>query len=188
MKNVLKLLIFIAYTVIVFFTTNYYVFFVYLLFNLLVQYIFKVKLVKSIYNIIKLLPFIMFATAINILLGDVKSAILIGIRLLIVCNITYSFKNILSSTNLANAIEILSASLKIFNINPKDVSLVICICFAYIPILTRELSQIKYALKSKGMKIKITNYRYVLQPFLVGVFKRTNEISYALKAKGYMED
>ena len=183
MKDLLKLLMFLTYTIIVFLTSNYYVLGVYFILNILLMLIVKVSFIKTIKNILYLLPFILFASITNLLLADIQYAILIAVRLLIVCNATYSFTHVLTTTKLANAIEKLFFPLKIFRVNPKDISLMICISIAFIPILGRELQQIKYALKSKGMKIRFKNFKYILKPFLYGVFKRTDEVTDALESK-----
>lgn len=139
MKGLLKLLLFISYTIIVFATFNYYIIGAYCILNILIMLISKVKIINAIKNIMFLLPFILFTTIINILLADIEYAILITIRLVIVCNVTYSFTHILTTMELANAIERLFYPFKIVKINPKDISLIICIGIAFIPILGREL-------------------------------------------------
>ena len=61
----------------------------------------------------------------------------------------------------------------------------VCICIAFIPVLQREFDQIKRGLEAKGMPVKPRNVKYILKPFLYGIFKRTDEISNALRAKAY---
>ena len=188
MKNLIKLLIFLIYTVVIFVTSNYYILGIYMLLNFIMMILLKVDFRKSTNNIIFLLPFIIFTGAINLIFSDINSTSLVIIRLILVCNITYSFKYVLSSMQIANAIETMCFPLKVFKINTKDISLVICICIAFIPILSKELGQIKYALKSKGLTMKFKNFKYILKPFLYGTFKRVNEVSNALKAKAYVEE
>ncbi|AEF83974.1 putative cobalt transport permease, CbiQ family [Treponema primitia ZAS-2] len=187
MKNLLILLLFLGYTFIVFFTSNYYILGAYCLINIFVMILVHVKVKPALRYTAGILPFIIFAAAINFFLEDTNTALLFFIRLLVVCNVTHSFKYILSTTQLANAIETLFYPLKLFRVNPKDISLMICICIAFIPVLSRELEQIKQGLQAKGMEMRIKNVKYVLKPFLYGVFKRTDEISDALRAKAYME-
>lgn len=139
MKNLIKLLVFLIYTVIIFLTSNYYILEAYLIINTLLMLILKVKIKNATRNLWNLLPFIIFTSVINIWLADIKYAVLIAIKLLIVCNTTYIFTRVLNSTELANAVEKLFYPLRILKINPKDISLIICICIAFIPILSREL-------------------------------------------------
>lgn len=127
--------------------------------------------------------FILFTVFINIIVADINLGVLIGIRLILVCNITYTFSRVLSYTQFANAIEHLSYPLKIFNIKPKDVGLLVCMAIAFIPIFKDELQQIKNALYIKGTK----KIKYILQIFFISVFKRINDLEMSLKSKAYEE-
>jgi len=103
---------------------------------------------------------------------------------------TYIFKFILSASNLAEAIKLLLTPLKIFEINPEDISLLINIAIAFMPILFREFTQIKYALKAKGVCFKhthfIKNTALIIKILLVSVFQKTYQLEYTIKEKGYM--
>lgn len=127
--------------------------------------------------------FILFTVLINIIASDINLGILIGIRLILVCNITYTFSKVLSYNEFANAIEILSYPLKIFGIKPKDMGLLMCMAIAFIPIFKDELQQIKNALYIKGTR----KIKYILQIFFISVFKRIGELEMSLKAKAYEE-
>jgi energy-coupling factor transport system permease protein len=187
MKNVIILLLFLTYTFVVFFTSNYLVLGAFCILNILIMILARVKVKPALQYMVSLLPFILFAAVINIFLADKHTALLFFIRLMVVCNSTHSFKYILSSTQLADAIETLLSPLKLCKVNPRDISLMIRICIAFIPVLARELEQIKQGLRAKGMEMKVKNVQYLLKPFLYGIFKRTDEIADALRAKAYME-
>ena len=187
MKNLIKLILFIAYVISIFLTSNYIILAIVAVVNIFIGICLHIKFNGIAKIILNLMPFILFTAIINLLLDGLNSAILMTVRLVLVCNITYIFKYVMTPMQLANAIETFVYPLKIFKIKPTDISLIVCICIAFIPILTNELIQIKYALKSKGMAIVPKNYKYILQPFFYGVLKKTNDVSNALKAKGYME-
>lgn len=191
MKATPKLIILLTYTIAVFFIENYIVLSIITLLNILLMLLFKVPKLKALKNIYLLSFFILFTAVINFLVENINTAILIAIRLILVCNFTYTFTFILSPMELAKAIETLCFPLKIFGINPKDISLIINIALTFIPILSNELSQIKYALKAKGITLgginTIKSIKYIMKPLIYGILKRTSELEYALKAKGYTE-
>lgn len=191
MKATLKLIILLTYTIAVFFIENYIVLSIITLLNILLMLLFKVPKLKALKNIYLLSFFILFTAVINFLVENINTAILIAIRLILVCNFTYTFTFILSPMELAKAIETLCFPLRIFGINPKDISLIINIALTFIPILSNELSQIKYALRAKGITLgginTIKSIKYIMKPLIYGILKRTSELECALRAKGYTE-
>lgn len=191
MKSTIKLLILLTYTIAVFFIENYIALSIIAILNIMLMILFKVPKLKALKNIYFLSFFIIFTAIINFLVSDINTAILIAVRLILVCNFTYTFRTIFSPMELAKAIEILLFPLKIFGINPKDISLIINIALTFIPILSNEFTQIKYALKSRGIEMsginKIKSIKYMMKPLLYGILRRTNEVEYALKSKGYAE-
>ena len=191
MKSTIKLLILLTYTIAVFFIENYIALSIIAILNIMLMILFKVPKLKALKNIYFLSFFIIFTAIINFLVSDINTAILIAVRLILVCNFTYTFRTIFSPMELAKAIEIFLFPLKIFGINPKDISLIINIALTFIPILSNEFTQIKYALKSRGIEMSgintIKSIKYMMKPLLYGILRRTNELEYALRAKGYNE-
>lgn len=186
MKNILKFIIFIIYTIVIFFIKSYALLVIVFAINLLLMFILKIKIKKTLQNICNVLGFIIFTVIINMIFGDFKTAILIGIRLLLVCNVTYIFSNMFTYLNLAEVIEKLCKPFEIFKINAKQISLIICIAVAFIPILQEEINQIKLSLKAKGNRSNV--YKTIIlmfQPFLINLFKRVNEIEESIKSKGW---
>lgn len=163
MKATLKLIILLTYTIAVFFVKNYIILSIIALLNITLMLLFKVPKLKALKNLYFLSFFIVFTAVVNILVSDANTALLIAIRLVLVCNFTYTFQYIFSPMELAKAIEILCFPFKIFGINPKDISLIINIAVTFIPILSNELSQIKYALKAKGIKIGRIKHNKVIE-------------------------
>lgn len=145
----------------------------------------KVNIVKAIQNLLAISPLILLATIINIFVVEPKYGILIGVRLILVCNITYTFSKVLSPVQIAKVIEMLVYPLKIFRINPADIGLIVTIGISFLPILRDTFNQNMMALKVKGVKLKPTNIIVSLRPIFISTLKRVDEIEYALKAKGY---
>ena len=80
MKNLIKFILFLMYTIGVFFVEDYISFGLIALFNIFLMIIAKINLKKAFKNTIKILPFILFTIAINLIFADLKFSILIGIR------------------------------------------------------------------------------------------------------------
>ncbi|MDR3122493.1 MAG: energy-coupling factor transporter transmembrane protein EcfT [Treponema sp.] len=135
--------------------------------------------------VLSFLPFILLAAVFNFVLGYVQEAVYLTVRLVLVCNITQCYKKVVSANDLCRVIEGLCKPLKALNIDGKDVSLMVSISLAFIPVLRRDFDQIKLALKAKGMRLNAQNFKYLVKPFLVGILSRTHEISQAIRSKGY---
>jgi energy-coupling factor transport system permease protein len=135
--------------------------------------------------ILSFLPFILFAAIFNFLFGFMRDAVYLTIRLILICNITQCYKKVVSTKDLRRIIESLGKPLRVFNIDEKDVALMVSISLAFIPVLRRDFDQIRLALKAKGMRLSAKNFKYVVKPFFVGILSRTHEISQAIRSKGY---
>lgn len=91
MKSTILFLIFILYATTIFFIDNYFILAILGLCHILVMFIFKVNKKQAIENIFKLLPFILLTMIINWLLSNYQYAFLVGVKLLLVCNVTYIY-------------------------------------------------------------------------------------------------
>ncbi|MDR2802659.1 MAG: energy-coupling factor transporter transmembrane protein EcfT [Treponema sp.] len=185
MKNLLKVFLLTAYAVGVFFISDFWAIIGLAAFNICVMIFTRLPIKAALSYMRGAAPFIILAGLINFIADSWQESVLVVVRLVLVCNITQSFRRVVNSMQLANAIETFCCPLKVFKIVPRDVSLMVCICIAFIPVLQREFNQIKCALQAKGMPIKPRNVKYILKPFLYGIFKRAEEISNALLAKAY---
>jgi energy-coupling factor transporter transmembrane protein EcfT len=181
----LKVFLLAVYAVGVFFVSNIWAIGALAVFNICMMIFVRLPPKSALLYMRDVLPFIILAGLINLIAASWQEALLIVARLVLVCNITQSFRRVVNSMQLANAVETFCLPLKIFRIEPRDAGLMVCICVAFIPVLQREFEQIKCGLQAKGMPIKPRNIKYILKPFLYGIFKRTDEISNALRAKAY---
>lgn len=189
LKNVVKFILFLIYTISIFFIKNYILLTLILFINISLMIISKININKAIKSLIKLMPFILFTVVINIIFVDLEFAILIGVRLILVCNISYVFSKTISYTEFGEVIEKLLFPLKIFKVNPKEIGIIITIALSFMPILKDELLQIKNSLKAKGMNMTninlIKNANLIFKPFFISVLQRINEVEMSLRAKGY---
>lgn len=189
MKNLIKFILFLIYVIGIFFINNYIILGIIALINLGLILISKINIKKAIKNLIKLLPFILFTSLINLIFANLQDAILITIRLILVCNISYIFSKTISYLEFAQIIEKIFYPLKIFKINPKEIGLIVTIALSFMPIMKDELFEMKNVLKVKGIKTAkgnlIKNINLIFKPFFISVLQRINEIEMSLKSKAY---
>ncbi len=187
MKNSILFLSFIVYATLIFFVDSYISLLVVFLLNILAMVCFRVKLVRAIENMIKLLPFILLTVVINCLLANYEYALMIAIKLILVCNITYIYSKTTTVRGIANTIKNLCMPLKLLKVNPEDIELLVCISLSMLPIFKREYSQLKDACLAKGIAINVKNMKVILMKLLISIMKRVNEIEASMIEKGYGE-
>ncbi len=185
MKNMIKFIIFIVYTISIFFISDFILLAVLFLLNFFIAVILKINLKNMLYNLKILLPFIIFTSTINVIFDSLVAGILIGVRILICYNVTYVFSKTMTSSELASTIKNLCFPLKIFKINTENIGLMVSISICMIPVLKSELYSIIQAMKSKGKIMKMNGISVAMKPILISILRRTNEIEKTLIAKGY---
>ena len=125
----------------------------------------------------------------NMLFSDLKSSLIVGLRLFLVIDYTYIMGYFFNPTSIKQAFYYLLYPLKIFKIDIDSLTLIIAIAIAFIPILIDEGKMIKLSLKSKGMEFNLKNL--ILRPhiFLItyfnNLFERLDELEKSLIVKGY---
>lgn len=187
MKNLILLLIFMSYTTSIFFISNWIALLCFVLINLMLIFAFELNLKRVLINLYKITPIIFITFIFNILFGYFEEAVLISIRLYIVCNITFIFTYKMGTTNILMSLESLFFPLKIFGISSTDLSLMINIAITFIPVIFRELEQTSLALKNKGVKpYSIISIKYACKLLVISIFKKTNDIELTLKSKNYI--
>ena len=187
--NIIKFIFFLTYVILIFFVKSNIALIVALAIDVTLIIAYKINLKNLINNITKIFIFVLITAIINAFVVNINYAITIGIKLILVCIMTYIFSKMLSYMEFATVIEDLVHPLKLFGINPKDLGLIITIAISFIPILREELERIKYVLLVKGFKVNtiniVKNMNIVFKPLFVSIMERINEIEYSLKAKGY---
>lgn len=88
MKSIVRFLIFIAYSTSVFFVPNNYIIVSLVMINICTMLVARTHIRNIICNTLKILPFIILTFLFNWLLDDINNAVWIGVKLLIVCNMT----------------------------------------------------------------------------------------------------
>lgn len=185
----LELIVFLSYTCLIFFVKSYYLVEIIFAINLILMLGLRANIKKTFHFCFKLLPFILFTVIINVLVGDLNLGILIGIKLILVCMITYVFSSHMTPKMVSKGIEGLLFPLKLFRVNTRDIAIMVSISLAFIPIVGKEIQNLKYSLMSKGFKLNAKNIvkrpNVVLLPLIISIIKRTSEIEQSMISKGY---
>ena len=187
MKNVIKVLLFLVYTLSIFLIKHDEFAVIVLAINFILTIVLKISIKGEIGNIMSVIALILFTAIINIVFVDLRTGVMIGIKLILVCNVTYIFSKIMNYTELADALEKILSIFKILKIKPRNISLMICICISFIPTIKKQIKQVRDALKVKGIKLNIRNSSLMFEPITISLLKRVNEIESSLKAKAYEE-
>ena len=187
MKNVIKLVLFLVYTIAIFLVKHDMFAVIVLGINLLLTLALKISIKEEIGNLLGISIFVLITAIINAVLVDIKTGIMIGTKLLLVCNITYIFSKMLNYTELAEALEKILSIFKVLKINPKSISIMVCICISFVPTIRKQIKQVRAALKAKGIKLNLKNSGLIFEPVVISLLKRVDEIESSLKAKAYQE-
>lgn len=186
----LELILFLIYASLIFFINEYYLLGIIFLVNLFLMLILRVKASKAISFIIKLMPFILFTGILNLILGDLHLGIIITIKLILVCNITFIFSKNMTPKKIQTAIENIFFPLKVFKINPRNIGIMVSISIAFIPIMQSEIQNLKYSLKAKGFRLNLKNMirkpEVALIPLITSILKKTDEIEQSMISRGFM--
>ena len=93
-------------------------------------------------------------------------------------------------SKLQYVIETILKPLKIIKVDSKEIGIMLCIGIAFVPIIQKEIINIKYSLKAKGFNVNAKNIllkpNYILIPLITGIIKRVGEIENSLSSKGYV--
>ena len=192
MKNLFKFVLFITYTILIFLINDFKLLLIPLFINIICIIILKLNIKNMLINLLKLSIFILFTIIVNFIVESIEYALIVAFKLLLICNITYIFSKSISYMEFAKVIENIFYPLKIFKIEPKNIGIIVCIALAFIPILKKELEELKYVLKIKGFKISLINIlkniSIISKPFFVSILRKVNDIENTLLIKGYVQN
>lgn len=192
MKNVMKFIVFLIYTIGIFFLQNPLVMLWGIGINLICMLVQQISIKKAWGNLWAFMGFILFTGVINIWVVDISYGATIAIKLMIVCNMTYLFANSMTQLEFAETIAKMMSPLKIVKVDTERIVIMIVIALSFIPILKQELENIRLGLKAKACKTDafhlILHAKWILLPMLISILKRMDEMEYGLKAKAYSNE
>lgn len=138
------------------------------------------------------MPFILFTVLIDIWVMELADAIKIGIRLIMVCHITYLFGKTTTAMQIAKAIQNLLYPLKWFGVNIKNIGIMVSLSITFIPIIKKEIQNIRYSLIAKGFDMRFVNQikhmDYIMGPLFYLLLRKVSQLEDALKSKAYVEE
>ena len=191
-KTVLKFIAFIIYTIMLFFIQDIYVLIGIFILQLIFMLLCHISAKDAFKTIFYLLPFILFTVIIDIWVMGLLEAIKIGIRLIMVCHLTYIFGKTTTAGKLAKAVKTLLFPLKWFGVNIDNIGIMVSLAITFIPIIKQEIQNIRYSLIAKGFNMslqnQITHINYIMGPLFYSLLRKVREIEYALKSKAYIEE
>lgn len=189
MKYAFLLFLYFLLNFLLFFINSWIVLEIYCLVTLLLFIISKIKMKKYGKFILKSLFFILFILICNMLMNNIITSLQISLKLFIALNLTYLMSNNLRVENLVTGFYYLLYPLKILKVDIKNLSMIITISLAFIPILSEEAKNIKLSLLSKGFKFNLTNIftkpHIFLITYLNNLFNKIDEIEKSLMMKGF---
>ena len=89
---------------------------------------------------------------------------------------------------IADTMKAICSPLKILKVNTDDIKVMVCISLSVIPILKKDLYELKEACKSKNITFNVKNMKIVLAKFFLSLISRVNETEESLIAKGYSNE
>lgn len=184
MIDLICFLMFLIYSTVVFFFPNNGLILIFVIINLILI-IFMRRFWKSILRrTLGLFPFILFTFVFNCFLDTFSNAIWIGIKLYIVCNITMIYSCTTSVSGVASTIKLLFSPLEFFKIDTEQIRIIVCISLSMIPILKRDLFELKNACVAKNIRFNVSNIKIIISRFFLSILQRVSKIEKALIAKG----
>lgn len=191
MKTVLKFIAFFIYTICLFWIQDICILIGIFVLQVIFMLLCKVSAKGAGKSILNLMPFILFTVLINVWTMGVMEAIQIGIRLIIVCHMTYIFGRTTTAMQIAKAIQTLLYPLKWIGVNINNIGIIVSIAITFIPIIKKEIQNIKYSLMAKGFDMRLGNQikhiNYIMGPLFYSLLRKVKEIEDALKSKAYIE-
>ncbi len=132
---------------------------------------------------------------INLTSGGVKQGQIIIINVLFVILWSRIFILTTSPIEITNGIKFYLKPLSLFKIPTENLSLILSVSITFIPILLLETQNIKKAQTARGAEFESKNILKkakcifpLIVPIFINAFKRADELSQALEARGYKGD
>ena len=191
LNSTVKLIFLIAISVYIFTVKDYFTLNIVLIISIVMLLLSRIKLINYIKAIVNSIYFVIITFVINLLFSDIIYSFMISYRIFIMIIFTLILTLTTKPMDIVYGITNLLYPLKIFGVNTKDISLMVGIGISFMPILKNEYIQIKQAQMAKGYYPKIREIKKyslcIFVPYLTNCFKRVDEMSIALRAKGYEE-
>lgn len=191
LNSTIKLMVLIILSIFIFTIKNHYILHSITIVGFILLILTKIQFKYYIKSILIVFCYVLLTFVFNILFSSLEYSLMISYRLFLMLLYTLIFSSTTKSSGIAKAITNILTPLKLFGINVKEIGIMVAISTNFIPILTKEFKHIKQAQISKGYLPKFRNIkRYtmcILMPFITKSFKKVDDISMALYAKGHVD-
>lgn len=191
-NSTVKLILLIVVSIYIFTVKDYFVLNIIFGIVVILLLLSRIKFIHYLKLIRDSIYFVIITFVINLFFSDVTYSFMISYRIFIMLILTLILTLTTKSMDIVYAITNILTPLKIFGVNIKEISLMIGIGISFMPILKQEYIKIKQAQIAKGYLPKFRKIkRYaicIFIPYITGCFKRVDDMSLALQAKGYESD
>lgn len=191
-NSTVKLILLIIISIYIFTVRNYIILNVIFGIVIILLLLSRIKFVHYLKLIRDSIYFVVITFVINLFFSDVIYSFMISYRIFIMLMLTLILTLTTKSMDIVYAITNILLPLKIFGVNIKDISLMVGIGISFMPILRNEYITIKQAQIAKGYLPKLGKIKIhaicIFIPYITGCFKRVDDMSLALQAKGYESD
>lgn len=167
------ILSFFIFSILVFFINNLHVLAAILLLETFFVLFFKISFKSFKYLIIVILPMFL----INLLFSGLSLALLVLIRLLIMLLFVIILNHCFNATQIAYLLGDVFHS--------KDLFLIIVISISFIPIMQKEVHEIKKCLQVRGYKFNLKNGYLLFITFVNNMFTKVSELEKIIISRGY---
>ena len=192
MKTTIKLIAFFVYTIGLFCINDFYLLAFLGIVQILIMFVCRISIKEVTKTIMQLMPFILFTVIIDLFLMELVEAIQIGIRLILVCHMTYLFGKTTTTMQIAKAVKQLLYPLKRLGVNIDNIGIMVSLANTLIPNIKQEMEQIRYSLKAKGFdmhfKNQVKHINYIMAPLFYSLLRKVSKLEEALESKGYVEE
>lgn len=191
LNSTIKLLLIIGVSIYIFTIKDYRILHIVFGISLMLLFLTKISVMDYVRAIKSSVSIVIITFVLNLFFSSVSYSFMISYRIFIMLIFTFIVTFTTKSMDMVYAITNIMYPIKLFGINTKEISLMIGIGINFMPILKNEYISIKEAQIAKGYMpsfLKIKQYCIcIFVPYLTNCFKRVDDISVALQAKGYEE-
>ncbi len=203
-----KILMLIAFLVLVFCTSNYYALSVVVASVALIVMLSKVP-VRLYFKSLKMIVFIIIFTSIlnlfyatgevvcefwifKITREGINNAVFVCVRIICLIFVSSTLTFTTSPTDLTDALERLMKPLTIFHVKVHEIAMMMTIALRFVPLLLEETDKIRSAQKARGADMESGNLIQrikalipVLIPLFVSAFRRAYDLAVAMECRCY---
>ncbi|MCL2587227.1 MAG: energy-coupling factor transporter transmembrane protein EcfT [Firmicutes bacterium] len=167
------ILLFFAFSIGVFFISNWWILLGIAGIQVLAIFVLRVSVFKAIRSLLLALPFVLMLFGFNMIWLDLEHSASMAARLLIMCNMTFIFMTAVTFLGFIKGLRFFMG---------RRIAVMIAVGVAFIPLLRDEYLKIRQAMNAKG---KRKSLRITFQVVMYKVLYRAGQLSQTLEAKGF---